>query len=135
MQRCRLYGILTIGLASSALFHPAIAAEKWVADHNQCNNRTSTIDITSCINARTEIWDQRLNQAYKALTAMLAEEPSTKNRVAPLQSAQRAWVKYRDANRAYYNAQEGTIRSVDVSQSMQRMTQDRAIELQGEGPQ
>lgn len=135
MRRLRLYGILALGLATSAPFYPASAAEKWIADHDQCTNRTSTIDVTACINARTAIWDQRLNQAYKVLTVMLAEEPSTKNRVAPLQSAQRAWLKYRDANCAYYNAQEGTIRSVEVSDCMQRMTQDRAIELQAEGPQ
>ncbi|NPD65563.1 DUF1311 domain-containing protein [Lichenicola cladoniae] len=135
MQKNRLYGILAIGLATSAPLYPASAAEKWTADHNQCNNQTNTIDITSCINARTAIWDQRLNQAYKALTVMLAGEPSTKSRLAPLQTAQRAWLKYRDANCAYYNAQEGTIRSVEVSDCMQRMTQDRAIELQGEGPQ
>lgn len=135
MRNRYIYGILAIGLSSSAQLHPAAAAEKWTADHNQCNNRSSTIDITSCIDARTKVWDQRLNQAYKALTVMLADEPSTKSRLVPLQSAQRAWLKYRDANCAYYNAQEGTIRPVEVSGCMQRMTQDRAIELQGEGPQ
>lgn len=118
----------------AAWCHPASAVEHWTPDQNRCNEQPNTLAIVDCIEARTKFWDGRLNQAYKAVTAMF-QDPDLKSRLAPLQAAQRAWLKYRDANCiGYYGSQGGTIRQIEVAGCLLEMTQNRAIELQGEGP-
>jgi uncharacterized protein YecT (DUF1311 family) len=76
-----------------------------------------------------------LNQAYKAAITLF-QDPDMKSRVAPLQAAQGEWVKYRDASCiGYHGSEQGTIRQIEVATCLLEMTQTRAIELQGEGPQ
>ncbi len=48
-----------------------------------------------------------------------------------LRVAQRLWIQYRDANCLYYGLGEGTIARIEASDCMRRMTQNRAIELEG----
>ncbi len=48
-----------------------------------------------------------------------------------LRVAQRLWIQYRDANCLYYGLGEGTIARVEAGDCMLRMTQSRAIELEG----
>ena len=122
-------------LAGAILVWPVAAAEHWTPDRNRCNEQPTTLAIVDCIDGRTKLWDNRLNQAYKALTTML-QDPEMRDQLAPLQTAQREWVKYRDANCiGYYGSGQGTIRRIKVAGCLLQMTQDRAIELQGEGPQ
>ena len=114
---------------------PATALERWTPDQNRCNEQPNTLAIVACIQNRTKLWDGRLNQAYKAVATMF-QDPEMKDRLAPLQAAQREWVKYRDANCiGYYGSVQGTIRQIEVANCLLEMTQTRAIELQGEGPQ
>ncbi len=114
---------------------PAAALERWTPDQNRCNEQPNTLAIVTCIQNRTKFWDGRLNQAYKAVTTMF-QDPEMKDRLAPLQAAQREWVKYRDANCiGYHGSEQGTIRQIEVANCLLEMTQNRAIELQGEGPQ
>jgi uncharacterized protein YecT (DUF1311 family) len=117
---------------------PAAAqTEKWVPDDQSCGEGT-TLDIVACLEARTAIWDKRLNQAYQALTKMLASMPegdAAKKQVAQLKTAQRLWLQYRSANCTFHALGQGTIRQIDAAECMRRMTQDRAIELQEAGPQ
>jgi uncharacterized protein YecT (DUF1311 family) len=111
------------------------AAEQWAPDHDTCNQQPNTIAIVDCIDARTRFWDGRLNQAYKAVVGLF-QSPELKNRLAPLQAAQREWLKFRDLDcLGYYGSQQGTIRQIEVATCMRELTQSRAIELQGEGPQ
>ncbi len=53
-----------------------------------------------------------------------------------LREAERAWIKYRDANCAYYAAGEGTIARINAAACMRDMTKARAEELStgGAGP-
>jgi uncharacterized protein YecT (DUF1311 family) len=48
-----------------------------------------------------------------------------------LRVAQRLWIQYRDANCLYYGLGEGTIARIEAGDCMRRMTQNRAIELEG----
>lgn len=121
---------MTIVWASSH----ARAAELWTPDGDACNQKDNTLEIVDCIEVRTKVWDGRLNQAYKALTTML-RDPSMKAQIAPLKDAQKAWIKYRDANCAFYAAGQGTITQIETASCMRDMTQARAIELQSAGPQ
>jgi uncharacterized protein YecT (DUF1311 family) len=111
---------------------PAYAAEKWTPDQNKCSDEANTSAIEDCYEKRIAFWDKRLNQAYGQLMAVHKDEPK---RAAFLKTAQQAWIKYRDANLAYYGSEDGTISRVSFVMQKLQMTQDRAIELQTELPQ
>jgi uncharacterized protein YecT (DUF1311 family) len=112
----------------------AHAATPWKPDaQSVCNQQPTTVAIMFCYDARTKVWDQRLNQAYKALSAMLKSQQSA-TQIADLKKAQRLWIQYRNANCGFYGDEQGTIREIDGAECLRRMTQDRAIELQLDGP-
>ena len=71
-----------------------------------------------------------LTKPYKALTT----EPPPPRR-AQLLEAQRAWIKYRDANCAfYYDPDGGTLARVNANSCMLTATAERARELEGFKP-
>jgi uncharacterized protein YecT (DUF1311 family) len=90
-----------------------------------CGDKTSTLAVVECVQAKTTEADQRLNAAYKALQAHIdaAQRQS-------LLAAQRLWVQYRDANCGFYGVQDGSIRQVQAAECIRSMTEDRARELE-----
>ena len=111
---------------------------KWVPDNPSCGDKGTTLDVAACLDARAAFWDRRLNQAYQALSKIVASMPdagAAKNQQEQLKKAQRLWLQYRSVNCGFYAAEQGTIRQIDAAECMRRMTQDRAIELQEAGPQ
>lgn len=76
-------------------------------------------------------WDKELTIAYQ--NALKAAVPEQKTK---LRDAERAWIKYRDANCAYYLAGEGTVARINAAACMRDMTKRRAEELSsgGAGP-
>ena len=94
-------------------------------DYAPCGDQPNTLAIVDCVSGHTKTWDRRLNAAYKALGE--ASDPAQRD---PLKAAQRLWVQYRNANCAFYDAHEGTIRQVLAAECMRSMTQDRALELE-----
>ena len=117
--------VLLAGIA----FVPAHAADRWTPDGGACNQKSTTYDIAGCLDQRSKVWDKRLNDAYQALMKISSPVQRT-----ALKKAQLAWLRYRDANCAYYETEAGTIRMIDVASCMRDMTQSRAIELQQDGP-
>jgi uncharacterized protein YecT (DUF1311 family) len=91
----------------------------------------STPEMVDCLMAQHAHWDKELTVAYQR--AMKDAVPAQKER---LRDAERAWIKYRDANCDYYAAGEGTIARIDAAACMLNMTQKRAEELKngGAGP-
>ena len=87
--------------------------------------------MVECLNAKTAQWDKRLNAAYQ--NALKSAEPKQREQ---LRQAQRLWVRYRDANCAYYAGGEGTIARINAAACLRDMTQKRAEELSsgGAGP-
>ena len=83
---------------------------------------------------RTKIWDVRLNDAYRAVTAML-QQMKNPTQLAALKRSERLWLEYRKENCGFYADGQGTISEIYSADCMRRMTQDRAIELQLAGPQ
>jgi uncharacterized protein YecT (DUF1311 family) len=67
---------------------PAFPTDQWTPDTNRCNQLPTTLAIVDCLDARTKVWDGRLNQAWETLNAML-QDPSMKGQIAPLRAAQR----------------------------------------------
>ncbi|MBV1796241.1 lysozyme inhibitor LprI family protein [Siccirubricoccus sp. G192] len=101
------------------------AAEMFGQDYGPCAEQTTTTAIVACADARTRVWDQRLNAAYAALQKRI--DPGQRD---PLRAAQRLWIQYRDANCRFYGSQEGSIRQIQGAECFRAMTQDRALELE-----
>ena len=100
-------------------------AEMFGPGFQPCGEKTSTLAVVECVQAKRALADQRLNAAYKALQARI--EPIQRQ---PLVLAQRLWVQYRDANCGFYGTQDGSIRQVQAAEFMRSMTEDRARELE-----
>src|SRR5438034_10130951 len=66
-----------------------------------------TIEMINCILAETRRQDARLNENYKRLISRLATE-----RKNALVEAQRAWIKFRDANCGFYADPDGGVLSI-----------------------
>jgi uncharacterized protein YecT (DUF1311 family) len=85
-----------------------------------------TQGMVECMVAETKRHDARLNKAYKALMGSLNPE-----RQKQLQEAQRAWLKFRDTNCAfYYDPDGGTLARVEANDCVMNMTANRAKELE-----
>ena len=91
----------------------------------------STPEMVDCLMAQHAHWDKELTIAYQR--AMKDAVPAQKEK---LRDAERAWIKYRDANCDYYAAGEGTIARIDAAVCLRDMTEKRAKELSsgGAGP-
>jgi uncharacterized protein YecT (DUF1311 family) len=100
-------------------------AEMFGSGFQPCGQKTSTLEVVQCVHAKTNIADQGLNAAYKALQARIEA-----NQRQPLLAAQRLWVQYRDANCAFYGTRDGSIRQVQGAECIRSMTEDRARELE-----
>jgi uncharacterized protein YecT (DUF1311 family) len=100
-------------------------AEMFGPGFQPCGEKTSTLEVVECVRAKTNIADQRLNAAYKALQARIEA-----NQRQPLLAAARLWVQYRDANCAFYGTPDGSIRQVQGAECIRSMTEDRARELE-----
>ena len=90
----------------------------------------STYEMVECLKTKTAQWDKRMNAAYQ----QELKNAEARQRLQ-LRAAQRLWVLFRDANCLYYSMGEGTIARVDAGECMRRMTEARALELEGPGHQ
>ena len=84
-----------------------------------------TIEMINCILGETRRQDARLNENYKRLISKLPTE-----RKNALVEAQRAWIKFRDANCGFYADPEGgSAARVTANECFLNATADRAKEL------
>lgn len=124
MRRISVLIFIVSAMSVTTVAVPA-AAEMFGSGYKPCGDKVSTVEIVDCVDAKTKVWNDRLNRAYQALPQRL--DPAQRG---PLKDAQRLWIKYRDANCGFYASQEGTIRQVQAAECMRSMTQDRALELE-----
>lgn len=116
--------------ASSTLAAPATAqtsAAPLSATFQTCLDKSGgvTFEMRECISAEYERQDQLLNRNYQALMADLTPE-----RKKQLQTAQRLWIQYRDANCQFYlDPDGGTAAGVAAADCVLQMTAARAREL------
>ncbi len=91
----------------------------------------STPEMIDCLMAQHAHWDNELTAAYQR-----AMKDAVSAQKEKLRDAERAWIKYRDANCDYYAAGEGTIARIDAAACLRDMTKRRAEELSsgGAGP-
>ena len=84
---------------------PLAAADgEMTQEYLTCMDKSNgnTAEMTDCISAETARQDARLNENYKRLMSKLSAK-----RKNTLQVAQRAWVKFRDANCSFYSDPDG----------------------------
>ena len=116
--------------ASSVLVAPAAAqpsAPQLSASFAECMDKSGgvTAEMHACISAEHTRQDQQLNRNYKALMAELTPE-----RKKQLQTAQRLWLQYRDANCQFYaDPDGGTMAGIAAADCVLQMTASRAREL------
>lgn len=90
------------------------------------NSGGVTMNMLDCIDSETKQQDRRLNKAYKAVMDQLSPE-----RKKQLQTAQRAWINYRDANCNFYaDPDGGSLARVSASDCLMSETASRAKELE-----
>ena len=120
----------TLGLVLLGLSHIASAEDTHLTkQYSSCIDKAGgiTANMLDCMWAETKRQDARLNQAYKDVMARLSPE-----RKKQLQEAQRAWIKYRDANcRFYADPDGGSIATVNSNDCFMSATASRAKELEG----
>ena len=97
-------------------------------EYTTCMDKANGVnpDMTDCILAETKQQDARLNENYKRLTSKLSEE-----RKKALLEAQRAWIRFRDANCTFWDDPAGgQSAAVTAKECILTMTADRASELE-----
>jgi uncharacterized protein YecT (DUF1311 family) len=124
-----MHARIAILSAAALLGAAAFAFANDAGNPGECTG--STPEMVDCLMAQHAHWDKELTVAYQR--AMTDATPAEKDK---LREAERAWIKYRDANCAYYAAGEGTIARINAAVCMRDMTKARAEELAsgGAGP-
>ena len=90
----------------------------------------STLGMIDCAGAELKLQDARLNAAYRKTMASLNARQKAK-----LQTAQRAWVAFRDAECASYEDEDwGTISRINASACVLHMTVQRTMDLEAYPP-
>ncbi|WP_404357029.1 lysozyme inhibitor LprI family protein [Methylotuvimicrobium sp. KM1] len=111
------------------LSHSAFAADVELnPEFSSCMDQSGgvTVNMIDCIGQEHERQDDRLNGVYKTLMDTLPEE-----RKSALRDAQRAWLKYREANCHFYNDPDGgTMARVQANDCFMTETAKRAKELE-----
>jgi uncharacterized protein YecT (DUF1311 family) len=94
------------------------------ASADECNDKTTTLEIVACIEKQTASWDAVVEFAYENALRSSGGEV-----VEAHKQAQELWLRYRDANCKVARLGEGTIAAVDAAECRLRMTKARAAEL------
>ena len=112
-----------------ALNQPAFAANaEFNPEFSSCMDQSSgvTVNMIDCIGQEHERQDARLNRVYNELMGTLPAE-----RKNALRDAQRAWLKYREANCHFYDDPNGgSIARVQANDCFMTETAKRAKELE-----
>jgi uncharacterized protein YecT (DUF1311 family) len=88
----------------------------------------TTLGLSQCMMSEAAAWDALLNREYKALRAKYETEPELRQQ---LQTAQRAWIAFRDADCGFAYAVwgNGSMRQIGGADCRLRHTARRTLEL------
>ena len=120
--------LIAIGLVYFVSTGITSAADREITrEYLTCLEKASgvTFEMIACIGAETKRQDVRLNEHYNKLSSKLST-----NRKKALVEAQRAWMKFRDANcRFYYDPEGGSSARMTADECLLNATADRVREL------
>jgi uncharacterized protein YecT (DUF1311 family) len=127
--RLRMTAVVVVGLALFLSSPPVAAADREMTqEYSTCIAQSNgvTVEMINCILAETGRQDARLNENYRRLLSKQRTE-----RKNTLIEAQRAWIKFRDANCGFYGDPEGgSAARMAANECFLNATADRAKELQ-----
>ncbi|WP_454677727.1 lysozyme inhibitor LprI family protein [Achromobacter marplatensis] len=94
----------------------------------KCGNASTQTDLNLCADQAYRKSDAELNAAYRTVTARLKDDQTT---LTKLQSAQKAWLFFRDAECAFSSGGTtgGSAYPMVLSQCLDKLTQTRTKEL------
>src|SRR5262249_28589134 len=110
--------LLALAVASST----TRAADVTTPEFDACIKKSGgvTSEMMDCVNVETKRQDEKFNQSYQKLLASLKAA-----RKAQLVEAQRAWLKYRELNCAFYDdGSGGTAAGLAASDCIMTMLQN-----------
>ncbi len=123
-QKHLVAGIFLIALSQVASANDPSLSKQFSVCMDKSGGVTAA--MLDCIVSETKGQDARLNKAYKEIMGQLP--PARKKQ---LQEAQRAWLKYRDANCNFYaDPDGGTMANVSASDCFMSVTATRAKEIE-----
>ena len=129
--RCTKEGVLIVlGLLLNT---PPLAAADMTQEYLRCMDKSGgvTAAMLECTNDEKARQDALLNQNYKTLMSKLSAK-----RKKMLLEAQRAWIRFRDANCSFYFDPEGGTAALLVGNGcFLQATVDRAKELSNLTPE
>ncbi len=102
-----------------------------------CANASTTVQMTQCAALDADAAEARLNMAYKALVKQLTQPDTATDHYTQmrqkLQTAQRAWITFRDADceAVYQVNSSGTLRGLAALGCKRQRAEQRTRELQG----
>jgi uncharacterized protein YecT (DUF1311 family) len=110
----------TVMLAALLLAAPVFAAEK------ECGEMRTQMEMNDCEGRKFKKADAALNAAYAKLSAKVSVEGKAK-----LVEAQRAWIKYRDAQCAFetHGTVTGSIHPLEVALCETELTEEQTKRL------
>lgn len=122
---CTALVVVCASQGASAHNAEALLSPQYTACMGQRAGTTQA--MIDCTTAEHQRQDKRLNQAYQA--AMALQSPERKKQ---LQAAQRAWLRFRDANCHFYaDLDGGSLARVSGNDCLVTHTAQRAKELEG----
>ena len=92
-----------------------------------CANADNTMAIVDCHSNRYQVADKRLNAIYTAAMKALTEDEKS-----ALKTAQKTWLKYRDANFSFViemNKDSGSYANIAISNFKADFVENRVTEL------
>ncbi len=94
---------------------------------------STTYGMMQCAQRELDLWDQRLNAAYTIMRAQMQEQGQDSRRDA-LQTAQRIWIEYRQAECVQLGLayEGGTMRGIVHNSCFNDFTARRALELEAQ---
>ena len=118
--------------ADVALFIPSFTnMDHYSEEYKECYSdpHWTIVSMSICMNEEADRQDALLNKEYKRTLKNLSD-----SRKKQLKNAHKAWVKYRNANCAWYNNIDGgTSAIVSGGQCYLNMTVSRLVEMNTEG--
>lgn len=117
---------MLIAVAMSYSCACVIAHAEYFPEYEKCMNNSdgTTTQMVSCISQELERQDAMLNAYYKNLMNNLDEE-----HFKVIKKAQKAWIRYRDANVEVAGYDGGSFASINMNSVMLEMTKNRVEEL------
>ena len=131
MKTIRLFTVAAIAVMLICFVNTSAQDEKTIGlsrEYGACMDKSGgvTSSMLDCIGAETKRQDARLNKVYKDVMAQMDEGGKKR-----LLEAQRAWIKFRDADvDLYRDPNSGTAATLTAADRYLMMTAQRASELE-----